>query len=184
MQVPSGRIRGLDAIRFVCAFWVVMSHNSGIGVLHQHVSGSFLWRAMQGLWNLSFNGAAAVMVFFVISGFAIHYPFRHGETPAWGEYFWRRYIRIGVPVVVAVLLLWFAGPVPTGLEKGVLWSLYAEAIYYTLYPVLMIGRRRLGWRTLLALSAGAALLLILRNPHQKDFHEQGIALTWVLGLPT
>ena len=184
MQVPSGRIRGLDAIRFVCAFWVVMSHNSGIGVPHQHVSGSFLWRAMQGLWNLSFNGAAAVMVFFVISGFAIHYPFRHGETPVWGEYFWRRYIRIGVPVVVAVLLLWFAGPLPTNLEKGVLWSLYAEAIYYTLYPVLMIGRRRLGWRTLLALSAGAALLLILRNPHQKDFHEQGIALTWVLGLPT
>ena len=54
MQVPSGRIRGLDAIRFVCAFWVVMYHNSGIGVPHQHVSGSLLWRVTQVLWSMSF----------------------------------------------------------------------------------------------------------------------------------
>ena len=48
------RIRGLDAIRLVCAFWVVMSHNSGIGLSHQHVSGSLLWRVTQVLWSMSF----------------------------------------------------------------------------------------------------------------------------------
>ncbi len=184
VKVPTSRVRGLDAIRFVCAFWVVMYHNTGIGVAHQHVSGSLLWRVAQVAWSLSFNGAAAVMVFFVISGFAIHYPFRHGETPAWGEYFLRRYIRIGIPVGVAVTLLWIAGPLPTNLEKGVLWSLYAEAIYYTLYPLLMLGRRRLGWRMLLALSVGAMLLLILLDPRAKDFHENGVAVVWIFGLPT
>lgn len=184
MKAPTSRVRGLDAIRFVCAFWVVMFHDSGIGVHHQHVSGPLLWRVAQVLLSLSFNGTAAVMVFFVISGFAIHYPFRHGETPAWGEYFLRRYIRIGVPVAVAVTLLWLAGPFPMGLEKGVLWSLYAEAVYYALYPLLMMGRRRLGWRKLLALSAGAALLIILHDPRSKDFHENDVAVAWILGLPT
>ena len=184
MKAPSSRIRGLDAIRFVCAFWVVMYHNTGINTPHQHVSGSLLWRVVQVAWGLSFNGAAAVMVFFVISGFAIHYSFRHGETPAWGEYYLRRYIRIGIPAAVAVALLWFAGPLPSALEKAVIWSLYAEAIYYTLYPLLMLGRRRLGWRALLALSAAGSLLVTLRDPRAPGLHEQGVALTWLVYLPT
>ena len=183
-KAPAGRLRGFDAIRFVCAFWVVMYHDTGIGVPHHHIVGPFLWRAVQALWSLSFNGAAAVMVFFVISGFAIHYPFRHGETPAWGEYYLRRYIRIGIPAGVAVTLLWFAGPLPSSLENAVIWSLYAEAIYYTVYPLLMLGRRRLGWRGLLALSAVASLLVTLRDPRAGGLHEQGIALTWIVYLPT
>ena len=174
----------MDAIRFVCAFWVVMNHDMGIGIAsHHHVTGSFLWRMAQALWGLSFNGGAAVMVFFVISGFAIHYPFRHGETPAWGEYFLRRYIRIGIPAAVAVMLLWHAGALPANMEKDVLWSLYAEAIYYTLYPLLMMGKRQWGWPALLVLSSGAALLVILHNPYAFGIHESGIALTWILCLP-
>lgn len=183
-KAPAGRIRGFDAIRFVCAFCVVMYHNTGFGAPHQHISGPLLSRVAQALWNLSFDGAAAVMVFFVISGFAIHYPFRHGETPAWGEYFFRRYIRIGIPAITAVTLLWLAGPLPTALEGAVIWSLYAEAIYYTLYPLLMVGKRRLGWRTLLVLSAGAALLVILHAPRAEGVHDSGVALTWILYLPT
>ena len=182
-KVSAGRLRGLDAIRFVCAFWVVMYHNTPLGTPHQHLTGSFLWRAAQALWSLSFNGSAAVMVFFVISGFAIHYPFRHGEAPALGEYFLRRYIRIGIPAVVAVTLLWLAGPFPSALENAVIWSLYAETIYYTVYPLLMLGRRRLGWRGLLALSAAASLLVTLRDPRAAGLHEQGIAFTWIVYLP-
>ena len=183
MKAPIGRVRGLDAIRFVCAFWVVMYHNTGIGQVHQHVSGTLLWRAAQVVWSLSFNGTAAVMVFFVISGFAIHYPFRHGESPAWGEYFLRRYIRIGVPVGVSVALLSLIGPYPRQLQSGVLWSLYAEAIYYTLYPLMMIARRKWGWRLLLAACTGAYLLLLLHHPTLSDFHGDGVTVTWILGLP-
>ena len=173
----------MDAIRFVCAYWVVMYHNTGIGQVHQHVSGSFLSRAAQVVWGSSFNGTAAVMIFFVISGFAIHYPFRHGETPVWGEYFLRRYIRIGVPVTVSVILLSLIGPYARSLQQGVLWSLYAEAIYYTLYPLMMILRRRWGWRGLLALTSGAMLLVVLHHPTLSDFHGDGVTVTWILGLP-
>ena len=48
----------------------------------------------------------------------------------------------------------------------------------------MLGRRRLGWRGLLALSAAASLLVILRDPRAAGLHEQGIAFTWIIYLPT
>ena len=173
------RVRGLDAIRFVCAFWVVIWHY-GVPVPFGHSGGSRPVWLFDALLHSSFNGTAAVVVFFVISGFAIHYPFRHGERPNWTEYFLRRYLRIGIPLVIVLVLLHLTGA--AGAEQGVLWSLYAEIIYYTAYPFLMAFRRRSGWRPVLALSSLAALLLALYDPHGRHFHEYGIQLNWAIGL--
>ena len=173
------RVRGLDAIRYVCAFWVVVWHY-GVPVPFGHSGGSRLAWLFDSLLHISFNGTAAVVVFFVISGFAIHYPFRHGEKPNWTEYFLRRYLRIGIPLVTVLVLLHLARVEES--EQGVLWSLYAEIIYYTIYPLLMAARWRFGWRPLLALSSLGALLLALYDPHGIHFHEYGVQLNWVIGL--
>lgn len=173
------RIRGLDAIRYVCALWVLVWHY-GVPVPFGHSGGSRPVWLFDSLLHISFNGTAAVVVFFIISGFAIHYPFRHGEKPNWTEYFLRRYLRIGIPLVTMLVLLYLVRA--EGSEQGVLWSLYAEIIYYTLYPLLMALRWRFGWHPLLALSSLGALLLALYDPHGIHFHEYGVQLNWVIGL--
>ena len=175
------RVRGLDAIRFVCAFWVVIWHYD-VPVPFGHSGGSLPVRLFDMLLHSSFNGTTAVIVFFVISGFAIHYPFRHGEKPHWVEYFGRRYVRIGIPMLTVMALLHFAGPGAWATEQSVMWSLYAEIIYYTLYPLLRAARWRFGWTPLLALSSLGALLLALYDPHGTHFHLYGIQLNWVIGL--
>lgn len=180
--VKAGKIWGLDAIRFVCAFWVVLGHYD-LPIPFGHGQSSHLLRILDGGLHAAFVGVAAVMVFFVISGFCIRYPFRHGESPAWGEYFLRRYLRIGLPLGAAVLLVRLVGPTPTFWENSVLWSLYAEIIYYTAYPLLMWAQRRVGWNALLATAYGAALLVVLRDPHASIYAAYGLGLNWVVGLP-
>ena len=178
----AGKIWGLDAIRFVCAFWVVLGHYE-LPLPFGHGQSSRFLRILDGGLHAAFVGVAAVMVFFVISGFCIRYPFRHGETPAWGEYFLRRYLRIGLPLVASVLLVRLAGAKPTLWENSVLWSLYAEIVYYTVYPLLAWAQRRVGWNVLLAGAYVAALLVILRDPHAALYAAYGVGLTWVVGLP-
>ncbi len=178
----TSKIRGLDAIRFVCAFWVVLGHYD-VPIPFGSSQHSFLLRALDSFIHVSFVGVAAVMIFFVISGFCIRYPFRHGETPAWGEYFLRRYLRIGIPLGVAVILMHLGGRELTVWENSVLWSLYAEIIYYTVYPVLMVAQKRFGWKALLTAAFVAAGLVILRDPHAKLYAAYGIGFNWILGLP-
>ena len=69
-------IAGLDSLRFVAALWVVFSHMGCFPLtegIDRHNPVGFFIHAVYG--NL-FPGPAAVMVFFVISGFCIHFPFR------------------------------------------------------------------------------------------------------------
>ncbi len=102
------RARGIDAIRFVCALWVVIWHYD-VPVPSGHSGGSLLARLFDMFLHSSFNGTSAVVVFFVISRFAIHYPFRHGEKPEWAECFGRHYVRIGIPMLTVIALLHLAG---------------------------------------------------------------------------
>jgi peptidoglycan/LPS O-acetylase OafA/YrhL len=64
------RVIGLDSIRFVLAFIVVLSH----GVVPVFGDGTIekLIKLFQP------TGIAAVMGFFIISGFVIHYPYSTG----------------------------------------------------------------------------------------------------------
>ena len=176
------RIRGLDAIRFVCAVWVMLSHY-GIPLPFGHQVQGLVPQILYSTLHSAANGVAAVIIFFVISGFAIHYPFRHGEKPAWGEYFARRYIRIGLPFLAANALVHFSGGRLTSLQNAVLWSLYAEMIYYGIYPLLMVGRRQLGWTVLLALAFMGAAAVAFVQPHE-FFNGHGTLLNWIIGLPS
>jgi hypothetical protein len=63
-----GRVLPISSLRFVLAMWVVLSH-FGIPILQDHKQMDILG-AFRALVNTAFNGPAAVIVFFVVSGSA------------------------------------------------------------------------------------------------------------------
>jgi peptidoglycan/LPS O-acetylase OafA/YrhL len=162
--------------------WVVLGH-LGIPLLRDQQNDRILW-ALRALLNNAFNGPAAVIAFFVISGFCIHFPNRKGlQMRSWKAYYARRYVRILIPMAVAIAL-----SLPLGMRFGlftdsILWSLLCEEIYYLLYPALLALKDRMGWRGLMTLAGVLAFLTVLTNPHAGDYASYGPALNWVLGLP-
>ena len=176
------RIAPILSIRFFLALWVFLSHFP-YPVFTGHQSKLVLWVVRSVLLN-SFNGPAAVITFFVISGFCIHFPNRQSiEIPSWASYYARRYVRILIPMGLAIILA-----IPLKLKLGIyinyiLWSLFCEEIYYFLYPGLLRLRELLGWRALMALAWVTSVLVLLTNPAAKEYHNFGLSLTWILGLP-
>jgi peptidoglycan/LPS O-acetylase OafA/YrhL len=175
------RILPISSIRFVLAMWVALSH-FGLPFLHEQQQG-ILW-AVRAFFNNAIDGPAAVIVFFVISGFCIHFPNRKTlEVRSWKLYYARRYLRILIPMTVAIAI---SIPLKMGFglfTDSILWSLLCEEIYYFLYPALLILRDRIGWRNLMALAWAGAFLTILTNPRAGDYPSYGPALNWALGLP-
>src|SRR4051794_26597060 len=99
------RVRGLDSIRVLCAFWVVMGHFGSPPIMEGVARTSLIGWLVNGLYNNMSSGPSAVTVFFIISGFCIHYPYAKAHRiSSLTEYFSRRYVRIGVPVLAAILL--------------------------------------------------------------------------------
>jgi len=86
----------------------------------------------------AFDGIGAVIAFFIISGFVIHYPNKNG-IPNLKEFWIRRFVRIVIPLCIILPLgLLFDHP-----EKAVVWSLFCELIYYAIYPFLAKNRVKL-----------------------------------------
>lgn len=175
----------LDAARFVCAFIVTMAHlgqpplRAGIDTHHP------VGFVLDGVIANSTSSAAAVICFFVISGIVIH--FAHFETmriPSLPAYFARRYIRIVVPVLAAVAFAEAVGVSLSLFNGTILWSLAAELIYYTLYPLLLALRRRTGsWLPLIAASFAGAFGVVLMAPGTAEYPMFGTAGNALLGLP-
>ena len=180
----SERVVGLDAIRFVCALWVVFSH-FGFIPLGTLLAGEPLGlRLLRGLYSNLFCGVAAVIVFFVISGFCIHFPFRTATAVPIAAFLARRYLRIGIPLAVAIFVV-AIGQGATGMAgfySAILWSLVAELIYYTFYPALFPLLRRSGW-SLVAASYLLALLLTALHPKIMMYQDFGPYVAWIVGLP-
>jgi peptidoglycan/LPS O-acetylase OafA/YrhL len=171
----------ISSIRFVLAAWVVISH-FGIPFLREPHDG-VLW-LVRGFLNSAFNAQAAVIVFFVISGFCIHFPHRSGRgVPSWRRYYARRYIRILVPMGAAVALAAAVGVTVAGMMSSVLWSLVCEEIYYFLYPALLRARDRVGWSAVAAVAWALSLAVVLTDPRAGNYASYGHALNWILGLP-
>ncbi len=158
----------LDALRFILAFWVVMAHFGPIPLFFALNENTRVGYILVHGWRTIPFGTAAVIGFFVISGFCIHFPFRDGGSLPVGRYYARRYTRILIPLAGALVWLWAVGIPIRFFGQGsilwspsVLWSLLCEEIYYAIYPLLRIVRYNLGWTPLLsgvfALSAGIAL---------------------------
>lgn len=181
--------------------WVVFAHLPLFPVdqwLGKDHPGELILRGI--LKNL-FCGPAAVMVFFVISGFCIHFPQRNGRPLALAAFYAQRFIRIGIPFAVAVSIGYAAGL--GGLKIGwesfrigaehreeaeltasILWSLVAEMTYYALYPVLRLAAARLSWKGVLGSAYALALAILLTDPQARYFPHFGNTLTPWIGLPS
>ena len=179
----------LDALRFVLALWVAVGHHGMIPLFGDVNTGTGLWHLFKRGWNTTVFGTPAVIVFFVISGFCIHLPFRGTEKIDVVRYYLRRYTRILIPVLGALVVYRLDGRKMTFLgEHSVLWesplwSLACEEIYYAMYPALRWIRNRIGWKILLGGSFALSVPIAATHPHAENWHVFGPLGTALLLLP-
>lgn len=177
------RVLGLDSLRFVCATWVVLHHGARPEIAE--------WLGLSNVaqdWNaVAFNGVAAVIVFFVISGLCVHYPYARSAPCRLPAYFAQRYVRVGIPLLVVMAFMKFSGRfVGDDVANGptmVLWSLWCELIYYTIYPALLIAFRRFGFLPVLAAAFIAAYAVIFTHLDFIYYATYSRTLAWVTALP-
>lgn len=169
----------LDALRLVPALWVAIGHFEIFplfaGVNTATAFGSFVTRA----WQSVVFGTPAVIVFFAISGFCIHLPFRGDKKLAVGRYYMRRYTRILIPVAGALCVYRLGGEKlrfwgeHSILWESPLWSLACEEIYYAAYPLLRVMRKRVSWKVMLPATFAAGVGVAATHLHSVTWHDFG-----------
>lgn len=87
----------LEALRGLAAIYVVIHHT----LPHQLYVGGINFGYL-----LRF-GQEAVILFFLLSGFVIHYSFERSRDQSFGAYFARRFVRIYVPLIIVFLISYF-----------------------------------------------------------------------------
>jgi peptidoglycan/LPS O-acetylase OafA/YrhL len=179
----SARVVGLDTLRFAAAGWVALSHGARAPIdriAEEIGAGRWLGALNNGL----FNGVAAVMVFFVVSGLVIHLPQAGGRTLNPFGHWARRLTRILPPVLVASAVVTALGPTQAEAFRGILWSIWCEIAYYAIYPALLIAFRR--WSTgAVFLAATALSLAAIAATWPTSYHSQlALAPLILIGLPS
>ncbi len=92
---------------------------AAVYVLFHHVSTNYLGLA-NSIWGLPFRfGQEAVMAFFLLSGFVIHYSTHREKVPGYRTYFLKRARRI-YPIFILALMLSFA--IACWNARGILFS--------------------------------------------------------------
>jgi len=134
-----------------------------------------------------------VIAFFVISGIVIHLPYSDKNNVANPiNYLIRRYLRIGIPMIAAVLIA-FVFNLKTDIFP--LWSLYCELFYYTIFPLLLILIRKIGINKVLVFSFIISYLIIIavtnsladfihqNKSYNGNYWQMGTFITCIIGLP-
>ena len=130
---PTERLVILDSIRGLASLVVLTYHTLGLELLNASQAGPWAASARR-LWSrfplrFLWDGGAAVILFFVLSGFVLSLPYYSGRNLTYPRYLVRRFFRIYVPYAVAILIgfglrgLVDRGPV-SGFapEHGEIWS--------------------------------------------------------------
>jgi peptidoglycan/LPS O-acetylase OafA/YrhL len=184
----NARIQGLDSMRFICGLSIVIYHYGGLVPTSYLGNGHGLFAAItRGTLSSLFNGPAALIIFFVISGFGIHFASRKDLTVNVPSFWSRRLIRAGGPALIAFFLWVWSGVQLSPEEPGPFWSLICEIEYYLLYPLLLILRRRFGWWPMILV--GQIVAYGFAFAHVPDIQKWfgGYASfgpwNWVMGLP-
>lgn len=176
-------VRGLDTLRFITATWVAFSHGARFPIERVIAPDNVLHKILYLLNNTTFNGTAAVSVFFVISGFLIHGA-NVGRSKIDFRSFWiRRGVRIGIPLIIVLCLANLFGDKYLASLGQVLWSVYAELIYYALYPFLFPFIIRFGIVRVLSISIAISLIIIITNPGSVYLWDFGHTLIWLFCFP-
>jgi peptidoglycan/LPS O-acetylase OafA/YrhL len=172
------RVKGLDTLRFVLALWVVFGHFGFLPIPDSLYSD---W-AIRGVYRNLISGPAAVIVFFVISGFCIHWPYRVARRVDTLAFFAKRHIRIFIPWIVAIIV-GGSYEILTLLNESIFWSLICEEIYYMVYPLLFRLRCRFGLTKMILVSFVLSFAVVFVAPTASDYPSYGPFLNWLLGLP-
>ena len=178
------RIDGLDSIRFILALFVLVYH---IGHSHIYefidkttITGKFVCAGLDCL----FNGPAAVIVFFIISGFCIHYPHIKKRKVDTINFYIRRYTRIMFPISTCYILIHIYGNGDNPFTKIIGWSIFCELIYYTIYPLIFIIIRHINLNLILFLSFILSIFWVWKiNPNAFMYPSYGISGNAILGFP-
>jgi peptidoglycan/LPS O-acetylase OafA/YrhL len=98
------------------------------------------------------------------------------------RFYIRRAIRIGIPALFAVAAYEAFGYLKLSeINQTVLWSIICEAIYYVLYPGLLVLGRKHGWISVVLISYAIALVLCLTNLQALRASGNSYVPCWILG---
>jgi peptidoglycan/LPS O-acetylase OafA/YrhL len=180
---PRDVVIGLDTLRFVTAMWVAFSHGARFPIDRVIAPDTSFRKVLYLINNTTFNGTAAVSVFFLISGFLIHGA-NVGKSSVEMFPFWtRRIVRIGIPLAVVIFAARLLGAQYTAALDRILWSVYAEVIYYLLYPLLIPYLFRFGTGQILVGSLCVSLIMLVLQPSNVYLWSFGNAFTWLFCAP-
>lgn len=90
------KLEKLEALRGFAAVYVVFSHLFDQSLYFFNINFAFLFKF----------GQEAVMIFFILSGFVIHYSFKTSRDKSFQTYFEKRFFRIYVPLIIVLLTSW------------------------------------------------------------------------------
>lgn len=182
-------IKGVNSIRFILAFIVMLSHYEN--PFYLLIANSEKLKPYAELALTLFNGVAAVIAFFIISGFVVHYTAKN-QIRNWKSFLLKRYIRILFPLAIVFLL----GYPLNHPEKGILWSLICELVYYTIYPIMYykqsVDEKKILWIAFLisisiipfiAYNDLKSLIFQTNYNYHGHYWQSGIFSTWIIGLP-
>lgn len=202
----------LDALRGLAIILVFVYHLVYAGYHRDQLEWSGLFRDFRSPGDKTFFlfypatfGWAGVCLFFVLSGFVIHYSFLSSSRPfSTGGFYWRRFWRIYPPYLIAlVVCAVIRRPHPPGFARdfishlvlvhnwssshffginGAFWSIATEMQFYAVYPLMLWLRRRFGISVVLRL----ALLVSLASTVMAVAIEPDISpepVTCLLAMP-
>jgi len=158
----------------MAALWVVL----------YHWGASVDRSTLQGVWGALFNGPSAVIVFFVISGFCIHFPYRKLDQEVHiVPFLLRRYGRVGIPLLLARIWSPTFHVTTAALIDAVGWSLIVELIFYSIYPFLRFPRNHGAWIEYLVCFFVLGFAVVAWRGFPADYAKWGHLFNWMLAFP-
>lgn len=179
----------LDALRAVLALCVAIGHVGVFPLFGLAGQTDPFWDLLARGFRTVVFGPPAVIAFFVISGFCIHYPFAGGARLPAARFYARRYVRILVPIVGVLALAKFLLPeteivgAKSVIWHSTLWSLVCEEIYYAIYPLLFAVAPRVGWRNVVGAAFVASLATVWSVYPAVEWSDVGILRSAMILLP-
>jgi len=176
----------LDSIRFICAIWVACSHGGYPPLTITFDKENTIEWLINGIYTSLFCGPAAVIIFFLISGFCIHYPYRE----SWHKknilpFIMARVTRISAPIICAAVIVKLIGFNTSLFYLLIGWSIVCELSYYIFYPFLRsLINKKAGWLKFLIFSYTPTVLVFWFYPlNLVNYPGVGVYMVVALGLP-
>lgn len=201
---PKGRLPFLDGIRGIAILAVFLYHALGVSYGTDRIKWNGLFRDFSAVGSFPVfypltYGWAGVAIFFVVSGFCIHWSYEQSSDKGWLNFCNRRLFRIYPPYLLALGVFFFSWPWgslsihPFGrlahFATHVLavhnldprtcyrinpafWSIAVEIQLYAIYPLLLLIIAKKGWRNgLLAVAALELLIRLAESIGSTFFHK-------------